>query len=600
MEWSLVDFDTLGWLLGPGASENLICVLVTFLIVTVVSKWWLPFWKMPPGPMGLPVVGYLPWIDPKAPYLTFSKMVDRYGKVFSLKMGGVWVIVMADPKVVKDTFNLKSTTERAPLFLTHGVFEGYGLICSDGSLWRDHRKFILGFMRDQGMRAAVSRANMEHRIHLVAKQLTDELAENEEPVEISENLLHHVGNTMTELIFGRKYPEDDPIWRWQRYMLDEGSKLIGVAGPLNFLPWLRFLPMYQRLIRFLWDNHHKTHFLYQLLIEAKEKLLLSHGGMDHNNQDEETQQEFQKEDAEKRLRSPDVVDLPEQTNQGDDFDWKSYQGRDIGKHFMKTLETSINIEDLKEELEKQDRVQKDAVVDKDFIPHNVVEAYLKERSERGDDVGTFTYKQLRHVSGDLFGAGTETTITTLRWHLLNMALFPEVQKRVQKELDEFAGGADHVPLDHSSRLPYTQASIMETQRLRSMVPLGVPHGSSEDLTIEGYHVPAGAMLLPLLWFIHRDPENWNNPEEYIPERFLDQEGNVIRNHPAFMPFQTGRRVCIGDEFAKMILFVFTSRILLKFRVSLENKDPEDDPAKDPVCGLTLTPRPCNLIFTRRM
>ncbi|XP_068206864.1 cytochrome P450 306a1 isoform X2 [Palaemon carinicauda] len=542
MEW-ILDLRTFGGLLGNGSMENFLYIFVTFLTVAAALKWWYSVLQMPPGPTGLPVVGYLPWLDAEAPYLSFSKIVDQYGKICSLKMGGVTAIILADAKIVKETLSLKTTAERAPLFLTHGLFNGYGLICSDGPLWRDHRKFILGFMRDQGMRAAVARANMEQRIHLVAKQLTDELAKTEEPIEMNETLLHHVGNIMMELIYGKVYSEDDPLWRWQRYMLDAGSKLIGVAGPLNFLPWLRHLPMYKRVTHFIWKNHQKSHILYQLLIEAIERRLLRHRLMGPGSQEELDRNSLSDERSPLKEDQDEVTgrsQLSGQTGQDNSFDWRDFEGKDIKTHFMKMVDIDIDINDMIEELEKRDREKIDVAVGKDFVPQNVVEAYIKERSERGDDVGNFTYKQIRHVNGDLFGAGSETTITTFRWHLLNMALFPEAQTRVQKELDELADGRDHIPLDESSLLPYTQASIMETQRLRSIVPLGLPHGTSEDLTIEGYHVPAGSMLVPFLWFIHHDPDHWDSPDDYIPERFIDEEGKLIRNHPAFMPFQTGR------------------------------------------------------------
>ncbi|KAK8750010.1 hypothetical protein OTU49_015180, partial [Cherax quadricarinatus] len=231
------------------------------------------------------------------------------------------------------------------------------------------------------------------------------------------------------------------------------------------------------------------------------------------------------------------------------------------------------------------------------VPLHIVDAYVKERQTRGHNTGSFTYEQLHHVAADLFGAGTETTLTTLKWHLLNMALFPEAQTEVQRELDE-CDPAGEVTLGHAHLLPYTQASILETQRLRSILPLGIPHGTTQEVTIEGYSVPKGTMLLPLLWQVHHDPDTWSSPDLYHPQRFLDDQGNVIR-HPAFMPFQTGRRMCIGDEFAKMILFIFATKILQRFRVGLE-EGLKEDPSQDPVSGISLCPRPFKLVFTPRV
>ncbi|XP_042232857.1 cytochrome P450 monooxygenase patI-like [Homarus americanus] len=172
------------------------------------------------------------------------------------------------------------------------------------------------------------------------------------------------------------------------------------------------------------------------------------------------------------------------------------------------------------------------------------------------------------------------------------------QRKVQREVEERVLAGDPVTLTSAHLLPYTQAAILETQRLRSILPLGIPHGATQQLTVDGYRIPKGTMLLPLLWYVHHDPAIWTQPDQYRPERFIDEEGKVIR-HPAFMPFQTGRRMCIGDEFAKMILFVFSTKILRHFNVSLD-EGLKDDPSSDPVCGISLCPRPFQLVFHPRV
>ncbi|XP_047470851.1 cytochrome P450 306a1-like isoform X1 [Penaeus chinensis] len=506
-------------------------VAATLLLALLrILQWVRLWWQMPPGPWGLPLVGYLPWIDPRAPHLTLTELVHKYGRVYSLKMGSVSVVVIADPELIRETFNQKITTGRAPLYLTHGIMKGYGLICAEGDLWRDHRKFVLGFMRHHGMKNTGSRGAMEPRIHEVGVQLTKELAEESEGVDISGKLMHHVGNTMNQLIFGLTYQEDDGTWRWLRHLLEEGTKLVGVAGPLNFLPCMRYLPQYNRVFSFITYNQRKTHAEYQKIISAHEE-------------------DLQQESSSSSHGSQAAVDETPSDDEAKD------------------------------------------------TPRHIVDAYVKKRRQLGENVGTFTYKQLHHVAADLFGAGSETTITTLKWHLLNMALFPDIQTRIQRELDEQAKGRDYVTLGEGEDLPLTQAAIMESQRLRSVVPLGIPHGVSQELRVAGYRVPRDTMILPLLWFVHHNPDTWPDPELYRPERFLDTEGRVLK-HPAFMPFQTGRRRCIGDEFAMMILFIFTTRILLKFRIKLED-ELKGDPSQEPVCGITLSPRPFKLVFEPR-
>nr|XP_053627674.1 cytochrome P450 18a1-like [Cherax quadricarinatus] len=149
------------WLAGMVAdTDKMLWAACVALICCVCALWaWqLSIRNLPPGPWGLPLVGYLPWLDPVAPHLTIVKLVERYGRVFSLKLGSVLVVVMVDPQVIRDTLSQKSTTGRAPLFLTHGIMKGYastwditqympgGSYCSSGlDLMIDGGGIVCGF-----------------------------------------------------------------------------------------------------------------------------------------------------------------------------------------------------------------------------------------------------------------------------------------------------------------------------------------------------------------------------------------------------------------------------------------------------------------------
>lgn len=100
------------------------------------------------------------------------------------------------------------------------------------------------------------------------------------------------------------------------------------------------------------------------------------------------------------------------------------------------------------------------------------------------------------------------------------------------------------------------------------------------------------MVIPLLWAVHMDPALWSNPERFDPERFLDEAGQYVApNH--FMPFQTGKRMCPGDELARMILHLYASRLFWQFELEVFNGDAIDLTG---ICGITLTPPPYEIIF----
>lgn len=105
--------------------QMFIYLLVTIILLLLAHS----FWKcknIPPGPWGLPIIGYLPWINPKAPYETLTLLAQKYGPIYSVSLGNVCTVVLTDPKMIKTLFAKDSTTGRAPLYLTHGIMNGYG------------------------------------------------------------------------------------------------------------------------------------------------------------------------------------------------------------------------------------------------------------------------------------------------------------------------------------------------------------------------------------------------------------------------------------------------------------------------------------------
>lgn len=172
---------------------------------------------------------------------------------------------------------------------------------------------------------------------------------------------------------------------------------------------------------------------------------------------------------------------------------------------------------------------------------NIIQAFLVEREKKKESndpaIQFYNDQQFYHLLADVFGASLDTTLTTLRWFFLFMAAFPHEQTQMQEELDAVLNGRCPT-LEDMSALPFTEAAIAEAQRIRSVVPLGIPHGSLDDTKIEDYEIPKGTMIVPLQWALHMDPKYWVNPELYNPGRFLDAEGKFFKPD-YFMPFQTG-------------------------------------------------------------
>ncbi|XP_053314612.1 cytochrome P450 2K4-like [Spea bombifrons] len=196
-----------------------------------------------------------------------------------------------------------------------------------------------------------------------------------------------------------------------------------------------------------------------------------------------------------------------------------------------------------------------------------IDTFLVRQNE-GTEVSKkyFHEENLLFLVRNLFSAGMETTSTTLRWGLLLMIKYPEIQEKVQKEISQVVGLAQP-NWNHRGLLPYTNAVIHEIQRFADIVPLNVPHETTKDVTFKGYFIPKGTCIIPLLSSVLRDKTQFDYPDEFNPNNFLDAEGNFLKKD-AFMPFSAGRRVCAGENLAKMELFIFFTSLLQKFTFCL--------------------------------
>ncbi|XP_035516398.1 cytochrome P450 2U1 [Morone saxatilis] len=232
-------------------------------------------------------------------------------------------------------------------------------------------------------------------------------------------------------------------------------------------------------------------------------------------------------------------------------------------------------------------------------PRDLTDMYLIEilaKRDAGEEDSSFTEDYLFYIIGDLFIAGTDTTANSVLWFLLYMVSHPDIQDMVQAEIDEVVGRDRDPSFNDKGSLPFTEATIMEVQRLTVVVPLAIPHMASERTEFRGYTIPKGTVVLPNLWSVHRDPTVWDDPDRFNPARFLDDEGKLLRKE-CFIPFGIGRRVCMGEQLAKMELFLTVTSLLQAFKFRLPEGAPP--PPMHGRFGLTLAPCPFTVCVSPR-
>ncbi|XP_054996031.1 cytochrome P450 2J2-like [Sorex araneus] len=218
-------------------------------------------------------------------------------------------------------------------------------------------------------------------------------------------------------------------------------------------------------------------------------------------------------------------------------------------------------------------------------PRDFIDAYLKEiEMHKGETSSSFDEENLIFTTLDLFFAGTETTSTTLRWALLYMALYPDIQEKVHAEIDRVIGQTQQPSMALRESMPYTHAVVHEVQRMGNIIPLNVPRAVVADTTLNGYHIPKGTSVLTNLTALHRDPAKWATPDTFNPEHFL--ENGQFKKREDFLPFSIGKRACPGEQLARTELFVFFTSLMQKFTF----RAPENEQLSQKFrMGLTLAP-----------
>ena len=161
-------------------------------------------------------------------------------------------------------------------------------------------------------------------------------------------------------------------------------------------------------------------------------------------------------------------------------------------------------------------------------PQNYIESYLQHMStskHEGSFQGERGLQNLRSNLLDLLFAGTDTTSTTLNWAMLLITKYPNVQMKVQEELDNVCGRKKLPSTSDRPNLHYTEAVVNEILRYSTIVPRAIPHYAFTDIWTadKKCHIPAGTVIFTNLYQVTHNPNVFQHPNQFNPDRFLNQE-----------------------------------------------------------------------------
>ncbi|KAH9510282.1 cytochrome P450 2 sub U member 1 [Bulinus truncatus] len=466
--------------------------------------------NLPPSPgVALPVVGHLYMLE-KNPRKQLKQWADKYGDVFTLKMGSQTAVFINTYEAMKEAFVKKADyfSDRNENFFVARHIPHYtkGVIFTSGANWKSQRTTSLSILRNFGMGKNILADKIMEEVSCYVKILSDK---NGQPSNICRLTNMSVSNVISSIMFGQRFEFDDPKFIAMIDWFNEGLSIESGTLVLNFVPSLFYLPF----------DFFKGKRLIHIVSEV--------------------QSFFMKK----------IIELK--------------KGFDVN---------SLN---------------------------NYTVAYIDamKKEKRTCDVNYLDEINLSQNIYGLFIAGSETTSTTILWCLVYALNYPDVQKKIFHEIEEHIG-TDRLPnISDKPKMKYLTAFIMEVQRIASIVPLSIPHFCNTDTAVAGYTIPKGAAVLPNLDAVLGSKEIWGDPETFRPERFLDEQGNIVKREE-LIPFSIGRRVCLGESLANMELFLYLSTLFQKFEFLPASSD--NVPPLTEIFGLVAAPEQFEIRCVERM
>ncbi|KAG5539787.1 hypothetical protein RHGRI_020113 [Rhododendron griersonianum] len=416
---------------------------------------------LPPGPRGLPIVGYLPFLGTNL-HQQFAELAHQYGPIYKLWLGEKLCVVLNSPTLAKEVTRDKDTVfsnRDPPIAALAGTYGGVDIVWAPySSYWRTMRKVFV--------REMLSNTSLEDTYNLrrdeVKKTIRDLHSKIGTAVEVSEITFLTELNVVMSMLWGSTVDSQrvDSIGIEFQAVILKMVELLAKPNMSDFFP-----------------------ILARFDVQGVEREM-------------------------KRL-----------------LQWVE---RILDPILEARMEISRGEGDQEDGLKRKGK--------KDFIQ------ILLELKKREDVSVPITLQQIKAMLLDIVVGGTDTTATTVEWVMAELIHKPQIMKMVQEELSGIV-------------------VLKETFRLHPPLPLLVPKRPNQSSIVGRYTIPKDTRVFLNVWAMHRDPEAWDDPSEFNPERFLsdaskwDYNGNNFQ----FLPFGSGRRICAGIPLAeKMVMYVLAS------------------------------------------
>ncbi|WMV48396.1 hypothetical protein MTR67_041781 [Solanum verrucosum] len=217
---------------------------------------------------------------------------------------------------------------------------------------------------------------------------------------------------------------------------------------------------------------------------------------------------------------------------------------------------------------------------------DIIDLLLQLKKEKSTPID-LTLDSIKALIMNMLVGGTDTSAATVVWAMTALIAKPNAMKKVQAEIRESVGKKSIVNEDDIQDLPYFKAVIKETFRLYPPAPLLIARETMQNSILEGYEIQPKTIVHVNFWAIARDPEIWENPEEFIPERFLNSDIGFKGQHFELIPFGAGRRGCPAITLGVTTVELALSNLLYAFDWELPRGMKIEDIDTDVLLGLAM-------------
>ncbi|XP_068645056.1 trans-cinnamate 4-monooxygenase [Aristolochia californica] len=463
--------------------KALLALFASSVVAIVIAKLRGKKFKLPPGPIPVPVFGNWLQVGDDLNHRNLSDLARRFGEILLLRMGQRNLVVVSSDNLAKEVLHTQGvefgSRTRNVVF---DIFTGKGqdmVFTVYGEHWRKMRRIMtVPFFTNKVVQQY--RDGWEFEAAKVVEDVRNNPESCTKGIVLRRRLQLMMYNNMYRIMFDRRFEsEDDPLFQRLKALNGERSRL-AQSFEYNygdFIPILRpFLRSYLKICKEVKERRLKL--FKDFFVEERKKLAST------------------KPSANSSLKC--AID-----------------------HIL--------------DAEKKGEINEDNVL---YIVENINVAAI------------------------------ETTLWSIEWGIAELVNHPEIQQKLRDELDTQLGRGVQITEPDTYRLPYLQAVIKETLRLRMAIPLLVPHMNLHDAKLAGYDIPAESKILVNAWWLANNPAQWKNPEEFRPERFLQEEKHVEAsgNDFRYLPFGAGRRSCPGIILALPILGITIGRLVQNFEL----------------------------------